>query len=163
MSSVSSGIKCDSNACVGVLQVSASAGANFWSYLLAAFLTLPKQWTIVYLGKAFGTTNRTNTIVSVLTTVLTILATAVAAVYIYYQMRLVIRRWALALPAHVESTTTSMTLSEWADEKGRDGLYTRRRWMASNDSNEYVNGCESRTLTRSWSMPDHMSEEELKE
>ncbi|OXG15113.1 hypothetical protein C367_05778 [Cryptococcus neoformans Ze90-1] len=143
--------------------VSASAGANFWSYLLAAFLTLPKQWTIVYLGKAFGTTNRTNTIVSVLTTVLTILATAVAAVYIYYQMRLVIRRWALALPAHVESTTTSMTLSEWADEKGRDGLYTRRRWMASNDSNEYVNGCESRTLTRSWSMPDHMSEEELKE
>lgn len=144
--------------------VSASAGANFWSYLLAAFLTLPKQWTIVYLGKAFGTTNRTNTIISVLTTVLTILATAVAAVYIYYQMRLVMRRWTLALPAHVESSSTSnVTLSEWADEKGQDGLYTRRRWMASNGSDEYVNRCEGRTLTRSWSMPEHMSEEELKE
>ncbi|XAO23099.1 hypothetical protein I312_101877 [Cryptococcus bacillisporus CA1280] len=143
--------------------VSASAGANFWSYLLAAFLTLPKQWTIVYLGKAFGTTNRTNTIISVLTTVFTILATVIAAVYIYYQMRLVMRRWALASPVHVESSTTSMILSECADEKGQNGLYTRRRWMAFNDSNEYVNGCEGRTLTRSWSMPEHMREEELKE
>lgn len=95
---------------------------------------------------------------------LTILATAVAAVYIYYQMRLVMRRWTLALPAHVESSSTSnITLSEWADEKGQDGLYTRRRWMASNGSDEYVNRCEGRTLTRSWSMPEHMSEEELKE
>ncbi|TYJ56361.1 hypothetical protein B9479_002909 [Cryptococcus floricola] len=138
--------------------VSASAGANFWSYLLAAFLTLPKQWTIVYLGKAFGNSTHTTKIVSAVTTVLTILATVVAAVYIYYQMRLVMRRQELA--AAPDTATVSVVLSDFTDEK-RDGLQSRRPWLSTEDGAPEDKGG-FRTPTRSWSMPGHMNDEELR-
>ncbi|KAK8866019.1 hypothetical protein IAR55_001170 [Kwoniella newhampshirensis] len=148
--------------------VSASAGANFWSYLAAAFLTLPKQWTIVYLGKAFGTQSRKNTIISVITTVLTLIGTVIAAVYIYYQMRLVMRKRLLAMPSAIDSTTGSVTMLEFPDEKregGSNSFHARRPWLFTNGSTIStvggVNG--SRTPTRSWSMPGHMNEEEWRD
>ncbi|WVQ70908.1 hypothetical protein IAR50_000433 [Cryptococcus sp. DSM 104548] len=139
--------------------VSASAGANFWSYLLAAFLTLPKQWTIVYLGKAFGNSTHTTKIVSAVTTVLTILATVVAAVYIYYQMRLVMRRQEIAVT--LDTSVASVVLSDFTDEK-RDGLQARRPWLSTNESTPEENGGGFRTPARSWSMPGHMNDEELR-
>ncbi|OCF41811.1 hypothetical protein I317_04417 [Kwoniella heveanensis CBS 569] len=149
-----------------VTAVSASAGADFWMYLAAAFLTLPKQFTIVYLGKAFGTQSRKNTIISICTTVLTLLGTIVAAVYIYYQMRIVMRRnAALTLPTISEGSTT-VTMTEYSDDK-RDfmgtgnNIYARRPWLVSNNSTLSTTGY--RTPTRSWSMPGHMNEEELRE
>ncbi|WWC58467.1 uncharacterized protein I303_101009 [Kwoniella dejecticola CBS 10117] len=156
-----------------VTAVSASAGANFWMYLAAAFLTLPKQFTIVYLGKAFGTQSRKNTIISIITTVLTLIGTVVAAVYIYYQMRIVMRRnSALSLPTTVENIDSSMTMSEFPDEKGgstgvgvSNNLHARRPWLYTNNSTYSSTGSASgfRTPTRSWSMPGHMNEEELRE
>ncbi|WVR05965.1 hypothetical protein IAU60_002993 [Kwoniella sp. DSM 27419] len=151
-----------------VTAVSASAGANFWQYLAAAFLTLPKQWTIVYLGKAFGTQSRKNTIISICTTVATLIGTVVAAIYVYYQMRIVMRRNALTLPMVVESTSAA-TMAEITDEK-RDlggvgnGLHARRPWLyTQNSTYSSANGSGFRTPTRSWSMPGHMNEEELRE
>ncbi|WWD17782.1 hypothetical protein CI109_102224 [Kwoniella shandongensis] len=148
--------------------VSASAGANFWSYLAAAFLTLPKQWTIVYLGKAFGTQSRKNTIISVTTTILTLIGTVIAAVYIYYQMRLVMRKRLLALPVVTDSMVASVTMSEFPDEKregGTNHIHARRPWLFSNGSSLSTTGTGSgyRTPTRSWSMPGHMNEEEWRE
>nr|ODN93116.1 hypothetical protein L203_00385 [Cryptococcus depauperatus CBS 7841] len=143
--------------------VSASAGASFTSYLLAAILTLPKQWTIVYLGKAFGTRNRTNTIVSVVCTVITILMTIIAAIYIYYQMRLIMHRQDIALPMTIDTASTSMTISELMDEKHDDTLRARRPWLYANNSSTDVNQAGFRTPMRSWSMPGHMNEEELRE
>lgn len=87
-----------------VTAVSASAGANYWSYLAAAFLTLPKQFTIVYLGSAFGHKEKKHVIISTVTMITTIVVTGVAAVYVYYQMRMVMKRreaeMAEALPTH---------------------------------------------------------------
>ncbi|GMK58367.1 hypothetical protein CspeluHIS016_0503990 [Cutaneotrichosporon spelunceum] len=74
-----------------VTAVSASAGANVWSYLAAAFLTLPKQWVITYLGSSFGQHSKKNTYVSWAVTVATFMATIIAALYVYYQMRLLFR------------------------------------------------------------------------
>ncbi|WVQ97396.1 hypothetical protein IAU59_004509 [Kwoniella sp. CBS 9459] len=149
-----------------VTAVSASAGANFWMYLAAAFLTLPKQFTIVYLGKAFGTQSHKNTIISICTTVLTLVGTIVAAVYIYYQMRIVMRRnAALSLPTVAEDNST-VTMTEYSDDK-RDfagtgnNIYARRPWLYSNNSTLSNTGY--RTPTRSWSMPGHMNEEEMRE
>ncbi|KAJ9100956.1 hypothetical protein QFC19_005352 [Naganishia cerealis] len=100
--------------------LSASAGAHFFSYCMAAILvrlpfqnqvescllillwpvefssqqqTLPlvhgrKQLSLVYVGTAFGSTNRTTHTVSVITLFLTIIGTGIAAIYIYYQMRI---------------------------------------------------------------------------
>ncbi|WVQ62105.1 uncharacterized protein L199_000243 [Kwoniella botswanensis] len=155
-----------------VTAVSASAGANFWMYLAAAFLTLPKQFTIVYLGKAFGTQSRKNTIISIITTVLTLIGTVVAALYIYYQMRIVMRRnAAMTLPTTIVESETSMTMSEFQDEKRgstaldtSNNLHARRPWLYTNPSTiSSVNGSGFRTPTRSWSMPGHMNEEELRE
>ncbi|WVQ82691.1 hypothetical protein IAT38_004823 [Cryptococcus sp. DSM 104549] len=146
--------------------VSASAGANFWSYLAAAFLTLPKQWTIVYLGKAFGTKSRTNTIVSVICTVATLLGTVIAAVYIYYQMRIAMRRQALAaLPGTADGDSSTVTMSEFTDEKREGGLHARRPWLFTNGSTSGPGGEGTgfRTPARSWSMPGHMNDEELRE
>lgn len=75
-----------------VTAVSASAGANLLSYSAAAFLTLPKQLVLVYLGTAFGTHNQKDVIISWCATVATFLATIVAAIYIYYHMRMIIKR-----------------------------------------------------------------------
>ncbi|WVW82396.1 hypothetical protein I302_104403 [Kwoniella bestiolae CBS 10118] len=155
-----------------VTAVSASAGANFWMYLAAAFLTLPKQFTIVYLGKAFGTQSRKNTIISISMTVLTLIGTVVAALYIYYQMRIVMRRnAAMTLPTTIVESETSMTMSEFPDEKrgstaldNSNHLHARRPWLYTNPSTvSSVNGSGFRTPTRSWSMPGHMNEEELRE
>ncbi|WWC86345.1 uncharacterized protein L201_001218 [Kwoniella dendrophila CBS 6074] len=155
-----------------VTAVSASAGANFWMYLAAAFLTLPKQFTIVYLGKAFGTQSRKNTIISISMTVLTLLGTVVAAVYIYYQMRIVMRRnAAMMLPTTVVELDTSMTMSEFKDEKRGSttnldpskNLHARRPWLFTQSSTYSNDGSGYRTPTRSWSMPGHMNEEELRE
>lgn len=55
----------------------------------------------MYLGQAFGEKSRTNTIISITTTVLTLFATVVAACYIYYQMRLLMRRNARIRPLAV--------------------------------------------------------------
>lgn len=74
-----------------VTAVSASAGAHFGSYCAAAILTLPKQFVIVYLGQSFGHHNPRDTIISWCATIATLLGTVVAAGYIYYQMRVVIR------------------------------------------------------------------------
>lgn len=74
-----------------VTAVSASAGAHFGSYCAAAVLTLPKQLTIVYLGTSFGSHKKSDTIISWCTTIATFIGTVIAAVYIYYQMRVVIR------------------------------------------------------------------------
>lgn len=79
-----------------VTAVSASAGANVWSYLAAAFLTLPKQFVITYLGTSFGTHSKKDTYISWSATILTFLGTIVAAVYVYYQMRLLFRNGRLA-------------------------------------------------------------------
>ncbi|KAJ9099175.1 hypothetical protein QFC21_004055 [Naganishia friedmannii] len=68
--------------------LSASAGAHFFSYCMAAILTLPKQLSLVYVGVAFGSTNSTTHTISVITLFLTIIGTGVAAIYIYYQMRI---------------------------------------------------------------------------
>ncbi|WRT64248.1 uncharacterized protein IL334_001179 [Kwoniella shivajii] len=146
--------------------VSASAGANFWMYLAAAFLTLPKQFTIVYLGKAFGTQSRKNTIISIITTVLTLIGTVIAALYIYYQMRIVMKRnTALVLPTVIEPDL-SMTMSEFVDEKaGSSNLHARRPWLFTRGSTMDIDegGSGFRTPTRSWSMPGHMNEDELRE
>lgn len=75
-----------------VTAVSASAGANLLSYSAAAFLTLPKQLILVYLGTSFGTHSKKDTIISWLATAATFIGTLIAAGYIYYQMRIVIRR-----------------------------------------------------------------------
>ena len=65
-----------------------------------------KQLTITYLGHAFGTEDKKNTIISVCTTVLTLFMTVVAAVYVYYQMRLLMHRRnreeAMTLPRTVQ-------------------------------------------------------------
>lgn len=79
-----------------VTAVSASAGANVWSYLAAAFLTLPKQFTITYLGTSFGTHSKKDTIISWSATIATFIGTIVAAVYVYYQMRLLFRNGRMA-------------------------------------------------------------------
>lgn len=75
--------------------ISASAGANLFSYCAAAILTLPKQLAVVYLGTAFIEKSRKSHYISLLTMFLTVLGTGVAAIYIYYQMRLYIikRNW----------------------------------------------------------------------
>lgn len=172
--------------------VSASAGANFWSYLAAAFLTLPKQFTIVYLGQAFGTKSRKNTIVSTVTTVLTMLGTVVAAVYIYYQMRLVMRRRAIITPLAIVPMSEAPT---WADvaaaEEGEgrgviilspvprdaridpkavsDALARQRPWLYHDDSfRALASGSGSgsglgRPKMRAWSVPHHMTDEEMRE
>jgi hypothetical protein len=176
--------------------VSASAGANFWSYLAAAFLTLPKQFTIVYLGQAFGTKSRKNTIVSTVTTVLTMLGTVVAAVYIYYQMRLVMRRRAIITPLAIVPMSEAPT---WADvaaaEEGEgrgviilspvprdaridpkavhDALARQRPWLYHDDSfRDLASGSGSgwgsgsglgRPKMRAWSVPHHMTDEEMRE
>ncbi|BEI86002.1 hypothetical protein CcaverHIS002_0602890 [Cutaneotrichosporon cavernicola] len=74
-----------------VTAVSASAGANVWSYLAAAFLTLPKQWVIAYLGSSFGQHSKKNTYISWAVTIATFIGTIIAALYVYYQMRLLFR------------------------------------------------------------------------
>lgn len=72
--------------------ISASAGANFLSYCAAAILTLPKQLALVYLGTAFISKSTRSHVVSVVTMLLTLIGTGIAAVYIYYQMRLYLIR-----------------------------------------------------------------------
>jgi uncharacterized membrane protein YdjX (TVP38/TMEM64 family) len=74
-----------------VTAVSASAGANVWSYLAAAFLTLPKQFVITYLGTSFGNHSKKDTYISWGVTIATFIGTVIAAVYVYYQMRLLFR------------------------------------------------------------------------
>ncbi|GHJ90440.1 hypothetical protein NliqN6_6842 [Naganishia liquefaciens] len=68
--------------------LSASAGAHFFSYCMAAILTLPKQLSLVYVGTAFGSKNKTTHTVSIITLFLTIIGTVIAAIYIYYQLRI---------------------------------------------------------------------------
>lgn len=94
--------------------VSASAGANIWSYCAAAILTLPKQLVIVYLGTSFGSHSTKNTIISWSATIATFIGTIIAAVYIYYHMRMVIRRGDVnPLPTVADPRTSS----DWADLK----------------------------------------------
>ncbi|KAK4688329.1 hypothetical protein P7C73_g1782, partial [Tremellales sp. Uapishka_1] len=142
--------------------VSASAGANFWSYLAAAFLTLPKQLVIVYLGHAYGTKSRRNTIISTTTTCLTLLGTVVAAVYIYYQMRLVMRRQdKLRLSAEYLPTYDESTAQEPPTimiEKDQDALHARRPWLFSTPSYS-----SSRTPSRTKSLPGPLDAQELRE
>lgn len=150
-----------------VTAVSASAGANYWSYLAAAFLTLPKQFTIVYLGEAFGHKEQKHQIISTATLLLTIVVTGIAAVYVYYQMRLVWKRRELELP-----TTLGVPMVEnptWADvveaekreeemkenKDGVEGIYlpsldAKKPWLAAN-------------AARAWSVPHHMTEAEMRE
>ncbi|RXK39777.1 hypothetical protein M231_02970 [Tremella mesenterica] len=151
--------------------VSASAGASFVAYLAAAFLTLPKQLTIVYLGTAFGQKSTRNTIISVMTTGFTLVATVVAAVYIYYQMRLVMRRQALTLPTTAPCQEVAVEIaqmrlmSEDVDRRLNAALHARKPWLFSVDS--YADSSSinygQRTPQRAWSMPHHMSEDELRE
>lgn len=61
-------------------------------------LTHRKQLTIAYLGTAFGSHSRKDTIISVTTTIATLIATVIAAIYIYYQMRLVMLRQPTTIP-----------------------------------------------------------------
>lgn len=111
-----------------VTAVSASAGANYWSYLAAAFLTLPKQFTIVYLGAAFGHKEKKHVIISTATLVTTIVVTGIAAIYIYYQMRLVMVRRDIAMETDLPTHPGAVAMTErpspsWADvdDKGVDG------------------------------------------
>ncbi|KAJ9116372.1 hypothetical protein QFC22_004813 [Naganishia vaughanmartiniae] len=89
--------------------LSASAGAHFFSYCMAAILTLPKQLSLVYVGTAFGSTNSTTHTISVITLFLTIIGTGVAAIYIYYQMRIY-----LICSGIVSASDTLVTDSEMA-------------------------------------------------
>ncbi|ORX36092.1 hypothetical protein BD324DRAFT_523395 [Kockovaella imperatae] len=116
-----------------VTAVSASAGANVFSYCAAAILTLPKQLTITYLGSAFGTEDRRNTIISVCATFATLLMTVVAAVYVYYQMRLLMRRRnreeAMNLPQTVQdlnAITLDMDMTEVGDIGRRRTIHCHR-------------------------------------
>ena len=166
--------------------VSASAGASFPLYLLAAFLTLPKQFTIVYLGQAFGSFSTTNTIISWTTTVVTLLATGVAAVWIWYQMRLVMRRKS-SLPttvdefieanptlAYIEATSRRPSAVPTLDIKPdpvqmQNGIndvdsvpaavLARRPWLMDKDAKKPA----ARVPTRGWSVPHHMSEDEMRD
>jgi len=98
-----------------VTAVSASAGANFVSYSAAAFLTLPKQLVLVYLGTSFGSHSKKDTVISWCATAATFAGTVIAAVYIYYQMRIVIRRGgASRLPVGDPRDSTTGG-SDWAD------------------------------------------------
>lgn len=158
-----------------VTAVSASAGANYWSYLAAAFLTLPKQLSIVYLGEAFGHKETKHLIVSNVMLLLTIVITGVAAVYVYYQMRLVWKRRELELPSVlgvpmienptwadvVEAEKASVEQKEnagdavYISELGKEddnGVIARKPWLA-----KVVNG------SRAWSVPHHMTEAEMRE
>lgn len=178
-----------------VTAVSASAGANYWSYLAAAFLTLPKQFTIVYLGSAFGHKEKKHVIISTATMITTIVVTGVAAVYIYYQMRMVMKRrdkeLANSLPVHqgdmamVETSPRASSVSPaWAaaaaadgDDKNLEvyvpelakdelkGLAARRPWLFTNPSMAgSINGNGwNAANTRTWSVPHHMTESELRE
>lgn len=152
-----------------VTAVSASAGANYWSYLAAAFLTLPKQFVIVYLGEAFGHKEKKHQIISTAMLLLTIVVTGVAAVYVWYQMRLVWKRRDEALPttlgvAMVENPTwADVVEAEKRDETAIDmvmidgekaylpGLAAKKPWLAAAGG------------PRAWSVPHHMTETEMRE
>lgn len=107
--------------------VSASANANFWLYLLAAALTLPKQFAIVYLGSAFGTKSKKNTLISTAVMALTIFGTVLAAGYIYYQIRLVMRRKAVLIPVAAVPLGDQPT---WADVASAEQIARRQSHMA---------------------------------
>lgn len=67
--------------------VFATCGVNFWYFLLATFLTLPKQVTVVYLGVLLVQTeaqkdSTVNNIILLVTASITI----IAGVYIYRKM-----------------------------------------------------------------------------
>lgn len=127
-----------------------------------------KQFTIVYLGKAFDSKNRTTHLVSIGAMLLTVLGTAVAAVYIYYQMRLVIKRnAAMDLPTSMTDSSlptwedvqreSGTAMIELTDEKG--GAHVRRPWLHSNGS--YNNTPGSWTPARSKSLPGELTEEDM--
>lgn len=82
----------------------------------------------MYLGQAFGEKSRTNTIISITTTVLTLFATVVAACYIYYQMRLLMRRNARIKPLLVVPANgrDAPAWGDLADMASAAALATRR-------------------------------------
>lgn len=154
-----------------VTAVSASAGANYWSYLAAAFLTLPKQFVIVYLGEAFGHKEKKHQIISTVTLLTTVVVTGIAAVYVYYQMRLVWKRRELELP-----TTLGVQMVEnptWADvveaekreveEKDMVMINGEKSFLPTLGMGEKPWTTATGTGSRAWSVPHHMTEAEMRE
>jgi hypothetical protein len=67
-----------------------SSQQNMISY--RALLIGRKQLSLVYLGTAFNSKNSTTHAVSIATMLLTVVGTGIAAIYIYYQMRIYLQR-----------------------------------------------------------------------
>lgn len=138
--------------------ISASAGANLFSYCAAAILTLPKQLAVVYLGTAFITKSRKSHYISLLTMFLTVIGTGVAAVYIYYQMRLYMikRDWKdQALEAQVvaaESEMVQRTSDAPPTIAFDDSMTGRRRPFIHSNSSFSVAQVAARSPQRSRSM-----------
>lgn len=67
--------------------VFATCGVNFWYFLIATFLTLPKQVTVVYLGVLLVQTEaQKDSVVNNIILVVTASITIIAGVYIYRKM-----------------------------------------------------------------------------
>ena len=141
--------------------------------------------TIAYLGHSFDATSTRNTIISASTTVITLIMTVVAAVYIYYQMRMVMRRQerleSMTLPSNIQDLNTFVAqemaetsdltrrrtihgsgLSGNADEKidlwaDIDDVRNRKPWLVNSQS-----GRSARTVSRARSLPGPMNEEEMR-
>jgi hypothetical protein len=94
---------------------------------------------------------------------LTVLGTAVAAIYIYYQMRLVIIRNAAQQLPTTAADPSAPTWEDVARVEGdtvmTEGPHARRPWLFSNGS--YINTPGVRTPVRSKSLPGELGEEEM--
>ncbi|KAL7419419.1 hypothetical protein Q5752_006257 [Cryptotrichosporon argae] len=159
--------------------VSASAGANVWSYMAAAILTLPKQLVIAYLGTAFGQHSFKNTIISWAATILTFIGTVIAAIYIYYQMRIMIKRGSVVLPplsgeggptwADLEvAEDRRVSMVEVRGEKGRRSIDVflgpqPRRGRMPGLSPGLEDGYPIRTPGRTRSLPGPIGENEMRD
>lgn len=66
--------------------VFSTGNVNFWYFVIATFLTLPKQLVLVYLGVLFGQEADGNVEKNVMLGI-TFVITLVLAIYIWYKMR----------------------------------------------------------------------------
>ena len=98
---------------------------------------------------------------------ITLLGTVLAAIYIYYQMRLVMLRQTILLPTHLVqnggvSDSSSVPTIECSLVRADENLRDRRPWLFR-DNSYATNVSAPRSPSRARSLPGHMSEEELRD
>lgn len=68
--------------------VFSTCNVKFWHFVVATFLTLPKQIVIVYVGVLLAQQQEKNSTVNNIVLAITFLTTVVAGVYVYRKMRI---------------------------------------------------------------------------